>query len=219
MEGAGAAMRKLPPELRPIMICNELTPLSRVALAEKTSTMVINTPLRAISREVGRMMAQTLGAKSKGRVTDGFLPFEVLCQKASEPIGVTDRIAARSGGWLGEILVRLDGNGAYALLGESDVLLAVQHSEDHFVASSLFVLEPDHLAALSSKPARRRPSVERWSNAHLVRFRRIALKTLRRNQWLISLLQRTRPRRSSPGQDGDTRASVLIKPRRRSQSD
>jgi LacI family transcriptional regulator len=78
MEGAVTAMRKLPAELRPVMICNELTPLSRAALAEKTITMVINTPLRAISREVVRMMAQTLGAKSKGRVTDGFLPFEVF---------------------------------------------------------------------------------------------------------------------------------------------
>jgi LacI family transcriptional regulator len=78
MEGAIAAMRKLPPELRPIMICNELTPLSRAALAERTITMVINTPLRAISRAAVRMMAQTLGAKSKGRVTDGFLPFEIF---------------------------------------------------------------------------------------------------------------------------------------------
>jgi LacI family transcriptional regulator len=78
MEGAVAAMRKLPPELRPVMICNELTPLSRAALADKTITMVINTPLRAISREVVRMMAQTLSAKKIGRVTDGFLPFEIF---------------------------------------------------------------------------------------------------------------------------------------------
>src|SRR5580698_5584810 len=33
-----------------------------------------------------------------------------------------------------------------------------------------------------------------------------------RDRRLISLLQRSRPRRSSPGQDGDTRAPVLIKP-------
>jgi LacI family transcriptional regulator len=77
MEGAVAAMRKLPQDLRPVMICNELTPVSRAALAEKAITMVINTPLRAISRRIVRMMAQTLGAKSERRVTDGFLPFEI----------------------------------------------------------------------------------------------------------------------------------------------
>ena len=71
MEGAVSAMRKLPAERRPVMVCNELTALSRVALAERAITMVINTPLGAISREVVRMMAQALGAKSDGRVADG----------------------------------------------------------------------------------------------------------------------------------------------------
>jgi LacI family transcriptional regulator len=77
MEGAVAAMRRLPPGQRPVMICNELTPLSRAALADKSITMIINTPLRAISREVVRMMARALGAKSEGRVADSFLPFEI----------------------------------------------------------------------------------------------------------------------------------------------
>ena len=77
MEGAIAAMRRLAPARRPVMVCNELTPLSRAALAEKALTMVINTPLPAISREVVRMMAQSLRTRGEGRVGDCFLPFEI----------------------------------------------------------------------------------------------------------------------------------------------
>jgi LacI family transcriptional regulator len=77
MEGAIAAARKLPGERRPVIICNELTSLSRAALADKTITMVINTPLAAISDEVVRMMARSLGAKSDQRISDRFLPFEI----------------------------------------------------------------------------------------------------------------------------------------------
>ncbi len=39
--------------------------------------MVINTPLAAISHEVVRMMAQSLGAKIDQRISDRFLPFEI----------------------------------------------------------------------------------------------------------------------------------------------
>lgn len=77
MEGAIAAARKLPNERRPVMICNELTPVSRAALADRMITMVINTPLVAISDEVVRMMARSLGAKGDQRIGDVFLPFEI----------------------------------------------------------------------------------------------------------------------------------------------
>lgn len=77
MEGAITAARKLPDKRRPVMICNELTPVSRAALADRTLTMVINTPLAAISDEVVRMMAQSLGAKCDQRISDRFLPFEI----------------------------------------------------------------------------------------------------------------------------------------------
>jgi transposase len=43
------------------------------------------------------------------------------------------------------------------------------------------------------------------------RMARPVCKGFCRDRRLISLLQRIRPRRSSPGQDGDTRAPVLIK--------
>jgi len=77
MEGAIRAARKLADKPRPVMICNELTSVSRAALADRTITMVINTPLAAISREIVRMMARSLGAKPDQRISDRFLPFEI----------------------------------------------------------------------------------------------------------------------------------------------
>jgi len=77
MEGAIAALRGVAPERRPIMICNELTNLSSAALADKVITMVIHTPIRAISRKVVRLMAESLAGKDTGRVADCFLPFDI----------------------------------------------------------------------------------------------------------------------------------------------
>jgi len=77
MEGAVSAMRATAPERRPVMICNELTPLSSAALAEKTITMVIHTPVHDISREVVRLMALSLSGKGAARIADCFLPFGI----------------------------------------------------------------------------------------------------------------------------------------------
>jgi len=77
MEGAVAAMRAIAPQRRPVLICNELTDLSRAGLAEKSITMVIDTPLRGISRQVVRMMAASLSARGAGRSGDAFLPFGI----------------------------------------------------------------------------------------------------------------------------------------------
>ncbi|MCX7302937.1 MAG: LacI family DNA-binding transcriptional regulator [Hyphomicrobiales bacterium] len=76
MEGAVAAMRAVEPGRRPVMICNELTPLSSIALSDRSITMVIDTPVRAISREVVRQMAQSLSGKG-GRAGDCYLPFGI----------------------------------------------------------------------------------------------------------------------------------------------
>ena len=46
------------------------------ALADKSITMVIDTPVRAISREVVRQMAQSLSGKP-GRIADCYLPFGI----------------------------------------------------------------------------------------------------------------------------------------------
>ncbi len=77
MEGAIAAMRAIASEKRPVMICNELTPLAAAALGDKSITMVIDTPVRAISREVVRLMAQSLSRSNAARVADCYLPFGV----------------------------------------------------------------------------------------------------------------------------------------------
>lgn len=76
MEGAIAAMRALPAARRPVMVCNELTALSRAALAERTITMVIDTPVRDISREVVALMARSLSGRG-GPVADCYLPFGI----------------------------------------------------------------------------------------------------------------------------------------------
>lgn len=77
MEGAVSAMYATSPERRPVMVCNELTALSRAALAENAITMVIDTPVRDISREVVRLMARSLSGKASGRIADCFLPFGI----------------------------------------------------------------------------------------------------------------------------------------------
>jgi len=77
MEGAIEAVHSMAPERRPVVVCNELTPLSRAALADKSITMVIDTPIQAISREVVRLMAQSLSANASARVSDAYLPFGI----------------------------------------------------------------------------------------------------------------------------------------------
>jgi LacI family transcriptional regulator len=77
MEGAVTAIRSLAMERRPVLICNELTPLSGSALADKSITMVIDTPIRSISREVVRLMAERLTAKGGARTADCYLPFGI----------------------------------------------------------------------------------------------------------------------------------------------
>lgn len=75
MEGAVAALREMPRERRPALICHELTAVSSAALADHVITMVISTPIRTISRELVRQMAVSLSGK--GHVSDSFLPFEI----------------------------------------------------------------------------------------------------------------------------------------------
>jgi LacI family transcriptional regulator len=77
MEGAVSALRMIAPERRPVTICNELTDLSKAALAEKSITMVIETPVRAISRQVVRLMAQSLSGRGSSRIADCYLPFGI----------------------------------------------------------------------------------------------------------------------------------------------
>ena len=47
------------------------------ATAPGSVTMVIDTPIRAISREVVRLMAQSLSANGSARISDAYLDFGV----------------------------------------------------------------------------------------------------------------------------------------------
>lgn len=77
MEGAISALRALPPERRPITICNEITPESRAALAENLLTMVIATRLDALSRELVSLMAKALRSGEAASATQTFIPFDI----------------------------------------------------------------------------------------------------------------------------------------------
>lgn len=76
MEGAVSALKALEPERRPVMVCNEITPDSRQALAEKLLTAVIATPLERLCRELLPLMARAAKGEAAGP-SQVFLPFEV----------------------------------------------------------------------------------------------------------------------------------------------
>ena len=76
-EGAISALRQAKPEPLPVTICNELTIDTRVALTEGIATMVISTPLAALSADLVRLM---VGAIDKGpgqAAGQTFLPFDI----------------------------------------------------------------------------------------------------------------------------------------------
>lgn len=76
MEGAIAALRELDPCRRPVMVCNELTPESRAALAENIVAMAIGTPLVPLCREIMRAMAQAVQSEAAAPAQI-FLPFDI----------------------------------------------------------------------------------------------------------------------------------------------
>ncbi len=60
MEGAIAALRETRAPGEVALVVNELTPESRIALAERYVTMVIGTPVDTLCRALVRLAAQTL---------------------------------------------------------------------------------------------------------------------------------------------------------------
>jgi transposase len=75
-----------------------------------------------------------------------------------------------------------------------------------YVGKLLKKLGFSHMSARPRHPAQDERIVEAFKK----RMARPVCKRFCRDRPLISLLQRIRPRRSPPGQDGDTRAPVLI---------
>ncbi|NGO52075.1 LacI family DNA-binding transcriptional regulator [Allomesorhizobium camelthorni] len=77
MEGAISAMRIAMPAHHPVMICNEITPESRAALADNIVTMVIGTPLARLCRELVDLMAHAIKDGAANAPGQTFLPFDI----------------------------------------------------------------------------------------------------------------------------------------------
>ena len=63
---------------RMTVVCNELTPDSRAALADNIVTAVIATPIERLSRELVAQMAQAIEARGTGAPGQIFLPFDLF---------------------------------------------------------------------------------------------------------------------------------------------
>ena len=77
MEGAITALRAAAPEKPPVVICNELTPESRAALADNLVTMIIATPLARMCRELVDLMANAIRDGAANVPGQSFLPFDI----------------------------------------------------------------------------------------------------------------------------------------------
>jgi LacI family transcriptional regulator len=77
MEGAIAALREENMAGRLVVVCNELTPESRAALADNIVTAVIATPLARLCAELVVQMAQAIEV-SGGTPGQIFLPFDLF---------------------------------------------------------------------------------------------------------------------------------------------
>lgn len=76
-EGAISALREVRPECMPVTVCNELSPDRRAAMAEGLVTMVIHTPLPAISAALVAQMARALEADGNATPAQTFVPFGI----------------------------------------------------------------------------------------------------------------------------------------------
>ncbi|MET3520051.1 LacI family DNA-binding transcriptional regulator [Mesorhizobium abyssinicae] len=77
MEGAVSGLREARPMQMPAVVCNEITPVSRAALADNILTMVISTPLAALCRELVDLMAHAIEAGAANAPGQTFLPFDI----------------------------------------------------------------------------------------------------------------------------------------------
>lgn len=77
MEGAVSALREMTPQEMPVMVCNELTPISRQALADDIVTVIIATPQARIAREVVEQMGHAVRDGAANVPGQTFLPFDI----------------------------------------------------------------------------------------------------------------------------------------------
>lgn len=77
MEGAITAVRMAKPAQPPVLICNEITPESRAALANSIVTMVLATPLARLSSDLVDLMAHAIKDGAANAPGQTFLPFDI----------------------------------------------------------------------------------------------------------------------------------------------
>ena len=78
MEGVIRALREEKIGDRLAVICNEVTPESRAALAEQIVSMVISTPIRLLARTAVAHMARALDPAAADPVDRTFVPFDLV---------------------------------------------------------------------------------------------------------------------------------------------
>lgn len=76
-EGAIAALREASAPGAVALVCNELTDITRAALADGVVSAVISTPIAALARETIAQMSEALAASAAARPGQTFLPFEI----------------------------------------------------------------------------------------------------------------------------------------------
>ncbi|MFB9981315.1 LacI family DNA-binding transcriptional regulator [Mesorhizobium kowhaii] len=77
MEGAITAMRMAMPAQPPVIICNEITPESRAALANNIVTMVLATPLARLCGDLVDLMVHAVKDGAANAPGQTFLPFDI----------------------------------------------------------------------------------------------------------------------------------------------
>lgn len=77
MEGAVDALREVGDGRKPVVVLNELTPMSRAALADHLITMTISTPLPQLCERLVDLMARALRRNDEDLPGQLFLPFEM----------------------------------------------------------------------------------------------------------------------------------------------
>ncbi|MCV0395102.1 MAG: LacI family DNA-binding transcriptional regulator [Rhizobiaceae bacterium] len=76
-EGAISALREEAVAPSQVLICNEINPVTRAALADNIATAVIATPLRALSATLVAQMANAVGGHDADPPGQTFLPFDI----------------------------------------------------------------------------------------------------------------------------------------------
>jgi LacI family transcriptional regulator len=78
MEGVIRALREENVGNRLAVVCNEITPESRAALAEQIVSIVIATPISSLARTVVALMAQALDPAAANPADRTFVPFNLV---------------------------------------------------------------------------------------------------------------------------------------------